>query len=313
MPGKSPGCRSRRQSWRELSITYFRRSALCAPRGDDQQSPRSLFPSRAPAKCWSAWKPAGSAIPTCSWLRSRNCRWCRSPWVTRASAAWRRWARASPAGRPRRPRRHHFPGVHLRYMRAVHQRPRALLPAAAQFRIHGPRRAGRLRRRIRAAAVPCAGFAPRRRSRARCAAPAGPPTVRCAKPACSRANRSRYSAWAAWAISPSNTRGISACAWPPSMWPRASWKWPASLGADLALEADECRPHAAETVGRRRCGHRPDRFARRHSAGLPVAQAHRHADHVRPLDQSIRTAHRGYSAEGHLHPRQLSGYARRPR
>ena len=49
----------------------------------------------------------------------------------------------------------------------------------------------------------------RRRRPRPCAAPGGPPTARCAKRGCARANRWPYSGWAGWATSRFNTRSIA--------------------------------------------------------------------------------------------------------
>ena len=165
-----------------------------------------------------------------------------------------------------RSRRHHLSRHHLRGLRVVRFRPRALLPQADQFRLHPAGRARRVRHRPRRApwcACPSACPPPRPR---RCAAPAGPPTAPCAKPRSRPASRWRCSDTAGWATWRCNSRCTRDCK------PAVADPSPEKLAAAEAAGSLASRRRAG-----RGCRHRLHRRSRRDSAGVQGAAPQRHA------------------------------------
>src|ERR1039457_6210182 len=161
-PGKPLGCLWRRSLWRD-SVAYCSRYPDRAARRRD----RGLRPGRRAGHRRSARQDGG--------LRALPFRPVRGlPGETAAPAAHLGARGHRPRGgvgcgrrglRRRRSRRHHVPGVDLRRLRTMPVRPRALLPAAAQFRLYRKWRASRLCCSACAVPGPRAGCAPGRRSR----------------------------------------------------------------------------------------------------------------------------------------------------
>ena len=201
---------------------------------------------------------------------------------------------------PGRPRGHHLPGRHLRNLRVVRRRPRALLSETNQLRLHPAGCAWRLRHgsRLRPGARPARTLPPPRLRRS--AAPVGPPTARSAKRPSRPASRWPSSATAASATWPCRSRSIRDC----------TLRFPILRTEKLAL----ARAAGASTGAPPRNMDAAIVFT---AAPAAIPQAFRSLRRngtlilVGLVRHVVRTPPGRYRPERHHHPRQLPRLARR--